>query len=206
MTDVAEHASRRYRLQPAGGRSLAFWGVIGLSITEGVLFLNLLFTYYYLWSISAVWPPGDVQPPALGSVSIRTVALLASSFTIWLAERAMNHGSRRRVWTWTLVTIGLATYFMLGHVREFARLPREFLWSDHAYGSLYYTILNFHGAHVVVGILIWVFVLTRLGRGGGEHAHTEFATAAIYWHFVDVVWVFVFSTMYLFPNLLPTGT
>ena len=204
--DVVEHASRRYRLQPATGRPVAFWGVIMLSLTEGVLFLNLLYSYWYLWSISSEWPPGEVTPPALWFVSIRTVALLSSSLTIWFAEKALERGDRRRVWSWTLVTVALAAFFLAGHVHEFLKLPAEFLWSDHAYGSLYWTILNFHGAHVLVGILIWLFVLVRLGRGAyGPREETQFSTASIYWHFVDVVWVFVFPTMYLLPNLLASG-
>lgn len=207
MSDVVERASRRYRLQRAEGRSIAFWGVILLSVTEGVLFLNLLFSYVYLWSISTAWPPGDVTPPELGFVSIRTVALLSSSLTIWFAERAIGRGQRRRVWAWTLVTVALAVFFLAGHLHEFlVKLPTEFTWNDHAYGSLYWTILNVHGAHVAVGILIWLFVLVRLGRGAyGPDEDTQFATAAIYWHFVDVVWVVVFPTMYLAPNLFAGG-
>lgn len=207
MSGVVERVGRRYRLQRPEGRSIAFWGVIMLSVTEGVLFINLLFAYFYLWSVSSQWPPGDVTPPALGSISVRTVALLSSSLTIWFAERAIKRGDRRGLWGWTLATLLLAGFFLAGHIHEFTVLPAEFTWSDHAYGSLYYTILNFHGAHVAAGILIWLFVLIRLGRGAyGPNDETQFSTAAIYWHFVDAVWVFVFSTIYLFPNLLERGT
>lgn len=207
MSDVVDRVSRRYRLQSSEGRSIAFWGVILLSVTEGVLFINLLFSYFYLWSVSTEWPPADVHPPTLGwMIAIRTGALLCSSLTIWFAERALGAGRRGAVWVWTSVTVLLAGFFLVTHVQEFLRKPSEFLWSDHAYGSLYYTILNFHGAHVAVGVAIWLFVLVRLGRGAyGPGAETQFNTAAIYWHFVDAVWVLVFATMYLFPNLLPSG-
>ena len=204
--DIVRSASRRYRLQPSEGRSIAYWGVILLALTEGVLFLNLLYSYYYLWSISQEWPPGGVTPPSLPFVSIRTVALLASSLTILLAEKALKRGDRRQVHAWVVATVALAGFFLAGHIHEFMVLPTEFLWSDHAYGSLYYTILNFHGAHVAAGILIWLFVLVRLGRGAyGPDDETQFSVASIYWHFVDVVWVFVFPTMYLLPNLLAPG-
>ena len=207
MSEVVERASRRHRLQRTQGRSIAFWGVIMLSVTEAVLFLNLLYSYYYLWSISPEWPPGDVRPPTLWFVSIRTVVLLASSLTIWRGEKAIKRGARRRLYIWTIVTVVMASFFLGTHIYEFTILPTEFTWSDHAYGSLYYTILNFHGAHVAVGILIWLFILVRLGRGAyGPEDETQYSTAAIYWHFVDAVWVFVFSTLYLFPNLLATGT
>ena len=204
--DIVRNASRRYRLQRTEGRSIAYWGVILLSLTEGVLFLNLLYSYYYLWSISPEWPPGEVTPPSLWFVTIRTVALLSSSLTILFAEKALKRGDRRRVVVWVVVTVLLAAFFLAGHIHEFTILPTEFLWSDHAYGSLYYTILNFHGAHVAVGILIWLFVLVRLGRGAyGPDDETQLSVASIYWHFVDAVWVVVFPTMYLLPNLLASG-
>ena len=204
--EIIEHASRRYRLQRTEGRSIAYWGVIFLALTEGVLFLNLLYSYYYLWSISQEWPPGEVTPPTLWFVTIRTVALLSSSFTIVLAEKALQKGQRRRVYAWVVTTVALAAFFLGGHIYEFTILPTEFLWSDHAYGSLYYTILNFHGAHVAVGIMIWLFMLVRLGRGAyGPDDETQFSVASIYWHFVDVVWVFVYPTIYLVPNLLASG-
>lgn len=206
MSEIIDHASRRYRLQRTEGRSLAFWGVIMLSLTEGVLFVNLLFSYYYLWSVSPDWPPAGVAPPEVTTVAIRSVGLWASSLTIWFGERAMRRGDRRRVWTWTVVTILLAVAFMVGHVQEFMELPAEYTWSDHAYGSLVYTILNFHGAHVLVGIAIWLFILVRLGRGAyGPEDETQYSTAAIYWHFVDAVWLFVFPTIYLFPHVVAAG-
>ena len=213
MSDRAiELASRRYRLQRAEGKGIAFWGVILLSVTEGMLFLVLLFSYYYLWSSAPEWPPAGVEPPHLWesspwNVTLRSVFLLGSSLTIWFGERAIKSGNRSGAWWWTLVTLLFAGYFMAGHAHEFlVKVPTEFLWSDHAYGSLYYTILNFHGAHVVVGMLIWLFVLVRLGRGAyGADDHTQFATASIYWHFVDGIWVFVYTTIYVFPNLVSGG-
>lgn len=212
MSGAVERVSRRYRLQPTEGRSIAFWGVILLSLTEGVLFVVLLFSYYYLWSIAPEWPPAGVEPPKLFEASpwnvlLRTVVLLSSSLTIWFGERALRRGNRRGAIVWTTVTIAMAAYFLAGHLHEFlVKVPEEFLWSDHAYGSIYYTVLNFHGAHVVVGILIWAFILLRLGQGAyGPDDDTEFATSSIYWHFVDAIWVFVFTTMYVFPNLLPGG-
>ena len=206
MTDIVQDASRRYRLQRTTGRSVAFWGVIMLSLTEAVMFINLLYSYIYLWSISPEWPPGDITPPELWFTVIRSVALLSSSLTIWRAEKAIKRGERGRVWAWTVATVALASFFLVTHIYEFTKIPTEFTWYDHAYGSLYYTILNFHGAHVLVGIVIWLFILVRLGRGAyGPKDETQFSTAAIYWHFVDAVWVFVFSTLYLFPNLFASG-
>ena len=206
MSDTAQRVSRRYRLQRSQGRPIAFWGVILLATTEAMMFANFIFSYFYLWSVSPTWPPGDITPPSLWFVSIRSVALLSSSFTAWRAEKSLEHGRRAGTWAWTIGTILLAAFFLGGHIHEMGKLPSEFLWSDNAYGSLYYTILNFHGAHVAVGIAIWFFMLIRMGRGAyGPEDMTQFKTASIYWHFVDAVWVFLFPTLYILPNVLGGG-
>ena len=132
--------------------------------------------------------------------------LLSSSFTAWRGEKAVEHGRRVGAWAWTIGTLLLAGFFLGGHIHEMGKLPEEFLWSDNAYGSLYYTILNFHGTHVAVGMAIWAFLLLRMGRGAyGPKEMTQYKTASIYWHFVDAVWVFIFPTLYILPNVLATG-
>lgn len=203
MSEV-EVLTRRYRLQHREGRSIAFWAVILLATTEGVLFVVLLFAWFYTWARTSQWPPTGVELPELRFSALRSIILLATSGSVWLAERALRRGDRRGVWRWTVVTVIAAGFFLATHVNEFVtQTPDEFLWSDHAYGSLWWTILNFHGAHVAVGILIWLFVLVRLGRGAyGPDDTVEYETASIYWHFVDGVWVFVYTSLYLLPNLL----
>lgn len=206
MSDHAEAVSRRYRLHRTQGRSIAFWGVILLAVTEAMLFAVLLFSWFYVWARADAWPPGGITPPELGMSAFRTLVLLATSLTVWFAERALHRGRRGATSAWIVVTLLGSGYFLATHVHEFlVKIPEEFLWSDHAYGSLWWTILNFHGAHLAVGMLIWLFVLVRLGRGAyGPEDTTEFQTSAIYWHFVDVVWVFVYTSLYLLPNLLGT--
>lgn len=204
--DAVTTVSRRYRLQRESGKSIAFWGVILLSVTEGIMFLMLLFSYFYLWAQAEQWPPADVELPGLGFSSVRSVVLLSTSLTVWLAERALKRGNRRQVWLWMWVTVAGAGFFLWTHVLEFLRLPAEFTWYDHVYGSLYYTILNFHGAHVAVGMLIFAYLMVRLARGAfGPDDLTQFEIGSIYWHFVDGVWVFVFASLYLAPNLLAGG-
>lgn len=204
--DAVATVSRRYRLQRESGKGLAFWGVILLSLTEGIMFAMLLFSYFYLWARTDEWPPVGIEPPELVFSGIRSVVLLSSSLTIWMAERALKRGDRRTTWFWMLVTVAAAGFFLWTHVLEFLRLPAEFTWYDHAYGSLYYTILNFHGAHVAVGVLIFFYLMARMARGAfGPDDLTQFETGSIYWHFVDGVWVFVFSSLYLAPNLLAGG-
>ncbi|MBY5161374.1 cytochrome c oxidase subunit 3 [Salsipaludibacter albus] len=207
MGDALAEVVQRSRLQPARGRSLAFWGVILLAVTEGVLFAVILFAWFYTWARTPQWPPEGIALPELGFSAVRSMVLLSTSASVWACERALRRGDRRRTWAWLLVTLGAAAFFLGTHVHEFVAVtPDEFLWSDNAYASLWWTILNLHGAHVAVGMVVWLYVLVRLGRGAyGPDDDVEVSTASIYWHFVDGVWVFVYASLYLLPNLLARG-
>ena len=207
MSEHLDAVGQRYRLQRTEGRSLAFWGVILLAVTEAMLFAVLLFSWFYVWARVPEWPPAGVEPPELVVSGIRSVVLLATSLSVWLAERGLHRGDRAAARRWVVVTLLGSGYFLATHVHEFlVKTPEEFLWSDHAYGSLWWTILNFHGAHLLVGMLIWAFVLVRLARGAyGPDDMTEVQVSSIYWHFVDGVWVFVYTSLYVLPNLLGSG-
>lgn len=186
---------------PAGGRALGWWGTILLMMTEGMLFALLLFAYYYLRGQASEWPLGGIEPPELRVSAIRTALLLASSATMSWADRGIRKGSQGRLQLGIAATLLLSGVFLAGHVHEMLRLPEEFTWRTNAYGSLYYTITNFHAVHLVVGMAVLVFVLVA-ARGGSFDAeeHLGVTTASLYWHFVDVVWVFVYTTVYLVPN------
>jgi heme/copper-type cytochrome/quinol oxidase subunit 3 len=171
-------------------------------LTEGTLFAMLLFVYYYLFSRAPQWPLGDIEPPELLVVSIRTAILLASSVTMSVADRAIRRG-RTGVATVSLVaTFLLGAVFMAGHVEEMLRLPEEFTWATNVYGSLFYVVVNFHGAHVLVGLLMLAFAYVALRRGRyTADSHEGLKVFGMDWLFVDVVWVFVVPTLYLLPRL-----
>jgi cytochrome c oxidase subunit 3/cytochrome c oxidase subunit I+III len=188
----------------ARGRSLAWWGMVMTILTEGTLFALLLFVYFYLFSLAPEWPLGGIRPPELLVVSVRTVLLLASSATMSIAERSIRRGHPGVTKLFMVLTFLLGAVFLAGHVEEMLRLPTEFTWSTNAYGSLFYVIVNFHGLHLAVGLILLAFTYAALTRGRyTAQDHEGLQVAAMYWHFVDVVWVFVFPTLYLVPNLLP---
>lgn len=189
---------------PAGqGRSLAWWGIVMAILTEGTLFALLLFIYYYLFSLAPQWPLGDIRAPELTVVSIRTVLLLASSGTMSIADRAIRRGRTGVTKVFMVITFLLGAVFLAGHVEEMLRLPSEYTWSTNAYGSLFYMIVNFHGAHLAVGLIFLAFSYLALTRGRyTSDNHEGLKVTGMYWHFVDVVWVFVFPTLYLVPNFL----
>ena len=189
---------------PSGeGRSLAWWGMVMTILTEGTLFAMLLFVYWYLYARATQWPLGTIAPPELLIVSIRTALLFASSATMSVADRAIRRGRTGLAGVFVVVTVLLGAVFLAGHVHEMIILPAEFTWATNVYGSLFYVIVNFHGAHLLIGLIMLVFAFVALRRGRyTADSHQGLKVTGMYWHFVDVVWVFVFPTLYLTPTLL----
>lgn len=186
---------------PVGGQldhATGIWGMWMLIGTEAALFAYLLFSYFYLQSQHAGrWPPDG--PPALLKASINTVLLLLSSGCAWFAER----GARRARHAATLA--GLAGALVLGCVFTAVQLhewrTRPFSLSTDPYGSLYYTITGFHLMHVAVGLLILACLLLWAGLGYfSSRRHAALSIGILYWHFVDAVWLAVFSALFLAPR------
>jgi heme/copper-type cytochrome/quinol oxidase subunit 3 len=189
-------------LGPFAGRSLGWWGVVVAIATEATLFALLLFSYFYLWAQSDEWPLGDIEPPKLLLVSIRSVLLVGSSIPAQLAERAIRRGKSRQFIAHLAVTVVLATVFLAGHVQDTIKDWKDFRPSTNAYGSLFYTIVNLHALHLVIGITFLLFLLVRGIKGRyGPNRMTEVEVVVLYWHFVDVVWIAVFSSLYLSVHL-----
>lgn len=182
-----------------GRRSSGWWGMLTLVVTEASLFAYLLFSYFYLASQAhGTWLP--TATPSLKLALPNTIILIASSFVLWWGERGIRQGQRARLLIATSVTLVMGIIFAILQVKEWHN--KSFSISDHAYGSLYYTITGFHMAHVLGGLLILAALLlwTALGHFD-ERRHSAVSIGAIYWHFVDVVWLAVFSTFYLYPYL-----
>jgi cytochrome c oxidase subunit 3 len=186
------------------GRSLGWWGMMALIATEGVLFGLLIFVYFYFRAGLTSWPPADLPMPELPSTIVRTVLLVGSSLPFMLAERALEH--RRdplRAAVWVLVAEALAAIFLIGHVQEQFKLWTELAPTETSYGSTVMTILNFHAVHLIVGMAVGLFAMVHLLRGRITPERGGMLTiTGIYWHYVDVIWVVVFSTIYLSPYLL----
>ena len=183
----------------AGERSSGWLGCLMLIATEGALFGYLIFSYLYLAAQSSQhWPPEGM--PKLGWSSANTVILLSSSVFVWLCERCVR---RRRL---RLGVASMALAVVLGAVFVGIQLHE---WHDHPYGmtthlygSLYFTITGFHMAHVVVGLVVLILLgaWTALGYFDAQRC-AALTIGGLYWHFVDVVWLFIFSTLYLTPYL-----
>jgi heme/copper-type cytochrome/quinol oxidase subunit 3 len=183
----------------AGGREPAWWGMVLLIATESALFAYLLFSYFYVGSMArGGWPPGG--PPELKLTLPNTLVLLASSVTMWWADSGIKGGNSRRLTLGLVVTIVLGAAFLVIQGIEYSHA--RFTPRTDAHGSLFYIVTGFHGAHVLVGLLILAFVLARALRGHFRPDHRLGVTvAAMYWHFVDLVWLAVFTSLYLVPRL-----
>jgi cytochrome c oxidase subunit I+III len=182
-----------------GSRTVGWWGMTCTIATEAAFFAYLLFSYFYLGSMASVWPPRE--PPELTLALPNTVVLLASSAALWWGESGIRHGSRGRLRLGLAITILLGVAFLVVQVVEYSR--QTVGPGTNAYGSLFFTITGFHGAHVAVGLLMLLYVLARALRGDfGDDRHEAVSNVALYWHFVDAVWLAVFTSLYLSPRFV----
>jgi heme/copper-type cytochrome/quinol oxidase subunit 3 len=197
---MSEHLERL----PVGAmdtRASGWWAMIFTVFTEASLFAYLLFSYYYLAvqpHMPGAFPQGG--PPPLGIASINTVILLTSSATVAWAQLGIEHNSK-----WRLVA-GLGAGAVLGLIFLFIQWfewgDRPFGFSSTPYSSLYFVITGFHMAHVMVGVLMLLALTFWSWRGhfnSRRFAHIHIG--ALYWHFVDAVWIAVFFTFYITPLL-----
>jgi heme/copper-type cytochrome/quinol oxidase subunit 3 len=192
-------AAQLVQLEAPEARSTGFWGMMLLIATEAALFAYLLFSYWYLASMATgPWPPDG--PPSLHLVLPNTAVLLASSATMYLAESGIRRGNGLRLRVGLLLTLLLGVVFLTVQGIEYGE--KHFTPSSSAYGSLFFTITGFHGAHVAVGLLMIAVVTVRAFLGHfAPGRHEAVTNVSWYWHFVDVVWLTVFTSLYLAPYL-----
>lgn len=194
------------------GREYNWWGMIFFICSEALIFANLLAAYLYL-EIRGIQPggspwllEGDKWLPVVFP-AINTIFLFASSIPAVYARRSIQRGNQRGLVLGLLGAIILGAIFLGGQVYEYITLMNEGLTiTTGAFGSAFYTLTGFHGIHVFIGLIFLVICLIRAMRGDFD-AKKHFAVEAgeMYWHFVDGVWVFVFTTVYLVQLLLQVG-
>ncbi len=188
-------ASARRRSYPTG-----WWGMVVLIMTEAMIFAGLLGSYFFVRATSPEWPLGGIHPPELARISVFTVVLLGSSLPVFWAEAGIRKGNQRRLRLGLLASFLLGATFMVNLVFEYEELG--FGLRDNAYTSLYYAITGLHGLHVVVGLLINLVVQIKAWQGKfSAQRHLTVEIFGLYWHFVDVVWIFVFSSLYVSLHL-----
>src|SRR5690242_901330 len=169
-------------------------------ITEAMLFVMFFFAYYYLGHNAPKWP---TELPKLTKPLIMLAILLSSSVVLYGGEEASKTGAFGRARLFTAITILMGVMFLGVQYTEYAEHLKTLRPTDNAYGSIFYTITSFHAAHLVLGLLMLVYVLmlpaVHIGKAE-KPPHDSLHVAALYWHFVDAVWLVIVTLLYVAPH------
>ncbi len=177
-----------------------FWGMVILIATEATVFGALLSAYFFVRATSHTWPQGGIRPPDLTRITVFTVVLLASSVPLFWGEHAIRKGRVGQLRVALLISFVLGLAFVVNQAFEFGGL--EFSASDNAYASLFIVITGLHGLHLLAGLMMSVVVQVKASLGWFDaDRHLTVTVFGLYWHFVDVVWIIVFSSLYLSAHL-----
>jgi cytochrome c oxidase subunit 3 len=174
-------------------------GMLLFIVSEIMFFAGLFAAYFSLRTATGIWPPegngafeihSEVLLPA-----IMTSLLVLSSVTCQIAVWRIRKGDRQGMNRALLITVLLGVVFLIGQAYDYTQLG--FGIADGVFGSTFYVLTGFHGAHVLGGVLMLAVCLYRggLGQFSAEH-HDMVEATSIYWHFVDVVWILLFALLY----------
>jgi cytochrome c oxidase subunit 3 len=172
-------------------------GMLSLIIGESALFTIFVVAYiFYIGkSLSGPTPQQVLEVPIFN-----TICLLSSSVTIWISERQIEHGRVRRFAAWWGATILLGVIFIAGTAIEWHKLIVQdgLTIRTNLFGTTFYSLVGLHATHVVVGLIMLLFVMIFTLTGHVNESHSDrIQTLALYWHFVDAVWVVVFTVVYI---------
>jgi cytochrome c oxidase subunit 3 len=170
-----------------------------LFIASEVMFFGGLFAAYFNARAGFVgeWgPPHPAEPLEILPIALPlTIILLTSSLTMQLGVWAIRRGDQGRMRLWTALTLVLGVSFVAGQLYDYSTLG--FGISDGVFGTVFYTLTGFHGAHVFGGTVGLTILLARATQGQfSARNHVAVEAISIYWHFVDVVWIALFTTLY----------
>jgi heme/copper-type cytochrome/quinol oxidase subunit 3 len=177
---------------------LAMW----LFLASDCLLFGALITTYVLYRNSSLVGPYPLDVFDIAYTSVSSFVLLTSSLTMVLALAATQRGDLGRMRVWLLATAMLGMTFVGGQVYEFTTFYREGLsLSTNMFGTTFYVLTGFHGAHVTVGILmlLTLVALSFTGRITQRNAMTV-ELIGLYWRFVDIIWIVIFTIVYLIPT------
>jgi cytochrome c oxidase subunit 3 len=169
-----------------------------LFIASEIMLFGAFFTAYFFVRVVAnppEWPPPPYELPVFVA-GVNTTILVTSSFTVHWALQSIKRGHRAGLQAGLVLTLALGWTFLITQMIEYSRVG--FTPHTNAFGSTFFGLTGLHGAHVFVGLTILTFMTIRAFRGHfSPEAHHGVEIAGIYWHFVDVMWIVVYSTVYL---------
>jgi len=196
---VAVHAEAHHGPPLAHQSSRVEAPILGifLFIASEVMLFGAFFTAYFFVRVAAgtPWPTPPFHLPVFVA-GINTAILVTSSFTMHWALQSIKRDNHAGLCAGLVLTFLMGLTFLLTQVREYSRLG--FAPKDGAFGTIFYCLTGLHGAHVFVGLLLLAAATVRAFRGHySSTAHHGVEIPGIYWHFVDVMWIVVYSTVYI---------
>ena len=197
---TAEHAQDVQHHTSTGldNSKLAMWAFLG----SECLFFGSLISTYLLYRSRAGDGPAPAEIYDIPYTSVSSFVLLMSSLTMVLALAAIQRGNERGLRVWLLATAFLGMTFIGGQIYEFTTFYEEGLaLSKSPFGSSFFVLTGFHGAHVTVGILM-LLLLTGMSLAGRvpQAESRKVELIGLYWHFVDIIWIIIFTVVYLIPT------
>jgi len=182
-----------------GSKKFGMWLFI---ISDALTFSALLMTYTYCRLSTPNWPTPFHFSPSIIFSSVMTFCLLSSSLTMVMAVHSMNHGNRKATVAWILATIGGGLAFVGLHLTEWLNLinnehvtPFSNEWGVPLFGGTFFALTGLHMTHVIIGVIYLGIIAFAVGRGKFKYEDVE--VSGLYWHFVDLVWMFIFPLVYL---------
>lgn len=176
-------------------RDTSQFGVVVFLASDVMLFASFFAAYFLLRANNPPWPPDDVELD-VPRAALATAVLVSSSFTMVAADRAGEHDRAVAMRRWLLATLVLGAAFVGNQIAEYATLP--FGADSHPYGSIYWLLTGLHTAHVTAGLGAIALLFVRAVRSSSLAAISSWTNGvSLYWHLVDVIWLAVFSTIWL---------
>lgn len=181
-----------------GSKKLGMWLFI---VSDSLTFSALLIAYSYSRLNSPNWPRPFPFNPSIIFATVMTVVLLASSLTMVMGVSAASRGNRGAAVKWVLATMLGGLLFIGLHLREWFHLIGEGLrpfsnhWGSPLFGAVFFGVTGLHMTHVAIGV-IYLGIIS-LGFGRGKFSAEDVEVSGLYWHFVDLVWMFVFPMVYI---------
>ena len=197
---AAAHAHAEHHGPPLAHQSSRVEaGVLGMFLfiaSEIMLFGSFFTAYFFVRVVNGTpWPTPPFHLPVFVAL-VNTCILVTSSFTIHWATQSIKRGNRAGLQAGLVLTFLMGLTFLLTQMIEYARVG--FAPHDGAFGTVFYCLTGLHGAHVFVGLSILFFMTVRAFRGHfSAESHHGVEIGGIYWHFVDVMWIVVYATVYL---------
>jgi cytochrome c oxidase subunit III len=175
---------------------LRVWGLLTFLISESLMFGGFFATYLVLRGGATVWPPEGTEVELLVP-AINTIVLVSSSFVIHLGDTAIKKDDVQGLRLWYIVTAVMGAVFLGGQVYE--DLTLGYGLTTNIFANCFYLLTGFHGLHVFIGLLLILGVLWRSRRAGhySTTKHVGVEMAEIYWHFVDIIWIVLFTLLYI---------